>query len=208
MPDMRNLPSLRNAPAESEVVAVIDLVGEVMPSAWAMTRRPHQDQIAAADVSHWAIYGPPPCLHGNCGPARVSFHGNLFEFDPDGDGVFVMAVSEGPAEPILDLVAFKLVDPCRWWLRLGQGVVLGLHNARLALFEEAPVLVHGTPLDWLRADCQGVVVLDWKADILSRLDGFGVLAADGATGKRLERAFQRHIHVPEIRVLGEHRAAA
>ena len=69
---------------------VIDLVAEIMPAAWAMTRRPHQDRMAAVGVSHWAIYGPEPCLHGNWGPARVKFHGNFFEFDPDGDGVFVM----------------------------------------------------------------------------------------------------------------------
>ena len=178
---------------------MIDLVAEIMPSAWALTRRPHQDRIAAAGVSHWAIYGPPPCLHGNCGPARVSFHGNLFEFDPDGDGVFVMAVSEHPDEPPVDLLAFKFDSPTRWWLRLGDGVLLGQHNARLAQFKEEPVVVHATPLDWLRADCQGVVVLDWSRDVLSRLDGYGVLAADELTGRRLGGAFRRLRNIPPIK---------
>ena len=89
---------------------------------------------------------------------------------------------------------------------MGNSAVLGLHNARLALLEEAPVLIHGTPLDWLPAECQGVVVLDWKADLLSYLDGFGVLT-DAATGKRLDRVFRRHIHIPPVRVMEAQHAA-
>jgi len=139
---------------------MIDLVAEIMPAAWAMTHRRHQEKMAAVGVSRWAIYGPGPCLHGNCGPARVKFHGNFFEFDSDGDGAFVMGVNEHPQEGLVDLLAFQPSDPTRWWLRLGQGVILGLHNARLALFEENPVFVHATPLDWLRNDCQGVTALD------------------------------------------------
>ena len=90
---------------------------------------------------------------------------------------------------------------------MGQAVVLGLHAARLALFEQAPVLVHATPLDWLRADCRGCVVLDWEADLLSYLDGYGILATDRQTGEALERAFRRHINIPQVRIMEDRRAA-
>lgn len=185
----------------------LDLVGEVYTAALNM-RRSHEDWLSAHSVSPVAIYSGPPRLHGHFGVSRAQFHGDLYESDPDGVPVIVMACFEHPDEPPVDLVAFQPSDPTRWWLRLGNAIILGLHNARLALFEQAPILVHPTPLSWLQADCAGTVVLDWKRDVLSYLDGYGVLAADGATGKRLRRAFRRHIHVPEIRVLGEHRAAA
>ena len=115
--------------------------------------------------------------------------------------MIVIGVFEYPDEEIVDLVAFKPSAPTKWWLRLGQAVVLGRDNARLALIEEKSVVVHPTPLSWLQVDCQGCVVLDWKRDILSCLDGYGVLAADVATRKRLERAFRRDCHIPAVRVV-------
>lgn len=186
---------------------MIDLVGEIMPAAWAMTQRPHQDRMAAAGVSPVAIYCSPPRLYGHFGVCRAQFHGNTYEPAPDGEPVIVMGVSEHPEEPIIDHLAFQPSDPARWWLRLGQGVILGLHNARLALFKEEPILVHATPLDWLRADCWGCVVLDWEADLLSYLDGYGILAADRRTGEALERAFRRHINIPQVRIMEDRRAA-
>lgn len=184
---------------------MVDLVGECV-RAHLNVRRTHQDWLAAHGVSPIAIYCPPPRLHGHFGVDRAQFHGDLYEPAPDGVPVIVMGVSEHPDEPIIDIVAFQPSDPTRWWLRLGNAVLLGLHNARLAVFEEAPVLVHGTPLDWLQAECRGCCVLDWNADILSRLEGYGVLT-DAATGKRLEGAFQRHIHIPPVRVMEAQRAA-
>ena len=184
-----------------------DLVGEVLKGHWNM-RRQHQGWLAAHGVSPVSIYGTPPRLHGNFGVTRAMFHGDLFEPAPDGKPVIVLGVSEHPDEGLVDIVAFEPSNPVRWYLRLGAAVVLGLHNARLAVFEESPVVAHATPLDWLRADCQGVVVLDWKRDVLSYLDGYGVIAADVATGKRLERAFHQHINIPPIKVIEGNRHAA
>ncbi|MCH7833022.1 MAG: hypothetical protein IIC55_09155, partial [Proteobacteria bacterium] len=118
-----------------------------------------------------------------------------------------LGVSEHPDEGLIDIMAFEPSNPARWYLRLGNAVLLGLHNARLAVFEESPVMVHATPLDWLRADCAGVVVLDWKADLLSYLDGYGILVDDDTTRRRLQQAFKRHIHIPEVRVMGVRDAA-
>ena len=183
-----------------------DLVGEVLTAHWNM-RRQHQGWLAAHGVSPVAIYGTPPRLHGHFGVTRAMFHGDLFEPAPDGKPVIILGVSEHPDEGVVDILAFEPSNPSHWYRRLGAAVVLGLHNARLAVFEESPVMVHATPLDWLRADCAGVVVLDWKADLLSYLDGYGVLAADDTTRRRLQRAFKRHIHIPEVRVMGVRDAA-
>ena len=184
----------------------VNLVGEIYNAALKV-RESHQDWLAKHDVGPVAIYGTPPRLHGDFGVARAQFHGDFFEFAPDGAPVLVLGVAEHPAEEIIDLVAFEPSNPGRWYLRLGQAVVLGRHNARLALFEESPVFIHATPLDWLRANCQGAVVLDWKADLLSYLDGYGVLAADDVTQRRLHQKFKRHIHIPEVRVVERRNAA-
>ena len=186
---------------------MFDLVGEVLTAAWNV-RESHQDWLAKAGVSPVAIYCLPPRLHGHFGVCRAQFHGDLYEPDPNGTPVIVMGVSEHPDEEIIDIVAFQPSDPTRWWLRLGNAVVLGLHNARLAVFKEEPVLVHATPLDWLRAECHGAVVLDWRADLLSRLDGYGILAADKRTGEALGRNFRSHIHVPIVRLMQEKVRAA
>ena len=51
-------------------------------------------------------------------------------------------------------------------------------------------------------ECRDVAVLDWNADILSRLEGYGCLVADRETGERLKKAFHQHINIPPIRVMG------
>jgi hypothetical protein len=186
---------------------MINLAVELHEAACTATHQKYQDHFVAAGISHTAIYGSDG-LYGDFGVARAQFDGDLWEPATDGAGVFILGVNEHPDEGLIDIVAFKPSNPARWYLRLGNAVVLGLHNARLAVFKEEPVLVHATPLDWLRAECRGVVVLDWTADILSRLEGYGCLAADRDTGQRLERAFHRHINIPKVKVMGAHREAA
>ena len=185
----------------------INLVAEIHAAACTATHKCHQDQLADAGIPHTAIYGPH-CLYGDFGIGRAKFHGNLWEPDPDGREVFIIGVCDHPQEPLTDLVAFQMTNPSRWWLRLGQGVILGQHNARLALFKEEPVFVDSSPLNWVRNDCQGCVVLDWTADLLLHLPGERILAADHATGTRLEKALRTHVHIPEDRVLGAQNEAA
>ena len=184
---------------------MIDLVGEVLTAAWNV-RESHQDWLGAHGVSPVAIYCPFPRLHGHFGVCRAQFNEALYEPAPDGDPVIVMGVTEHPDDALVDLVAFKPSDPSRWWLRLGNAVLLGLHNVRLAHFEQVPVEVHATPLAWLQADCRGCCVLDWKRDVLSRLEGVGVLA-DAMTAKHLERAFHQHINIPPIKIKESRHAA-
>lgn len=185
---------------------MIDLVGEVLTAHWNV-RQQHKDWLAVHGISPIAIYCPFPRLYGHFGVTRAQFHGGLYEPASEGKPVILMGVSEHPDEGLVDLVAFEPSNPARWFLRLGNAVVLGLHNARLALFEEAPVFIHATPLDWLRANCQGCAVLDWKADLLSHLDGEGVLAADDTIQRRLQQNFKQHIHIPEIRIAERRHAA-
>ena len=185
---------------------MIDLVGEVLVGHWNM-RRQHEDKLAALGVSFVTVYGEDR-LWGHFGVIRAQFHGDLYEPNPAGQGVFVLGVMEQRKGPIIDLLAFHPDRPDRWWLRLGSAVLLGRYNARLAQLKEEPLFVHPDPLSWLRADCMGAVVLDWDADLILYLDGGGILAADHRTASRIEKSFRRSIRVPQVRVMGERKNAA
>ena len=74
-------------------------------------------------------------------------------------------------------------------------------NAQLAIFNEAPALVHSHPLAWLQGGCNGVVVLDWAADLLGYMDGYGLLTTENQTGAKLQQALLQHVHIPEVRTL-------
>ena len=66
------------------------------------------------------------------------------------------------AQPI-DMVAWHMAQPSRWWLRRGAGVLLGEIEVEHAVTYGEPLRVHRTPLGWLRAAGEGVVILDWGA---------------------------------------------
>lgn len=89
-----------------------------------------------------------------------------------------------PSSPPVDLLAFKPERPAAWWLRSGETALLGmgaLHDAQDAACERAmmqqwnrtmkgeapvpdapPLRLYSDPLEWLRADCAGAVVVNWS----------------------------------------------
>jgi hypothetical protein len=103
--------------------------------------------------------------------ARIITAGRAFDFDPHGFVAVIQPVWRGPApsleygveQPQLcDLLAWRPVEPWRWWYRwhcdspcLGDHYVEAAHND-----SSLPLPVYATPLDWLRADCRGTVLLD------------------------------------------------
>jgi hypothetical protein len=81
----------------------------------------------------------------------------------------VIAVWNGPApsiytareDPIvIDLIAFS-PDELASYFRTGAGAVLGVELLDVALEDGMRVPIFGNVLDWLRADCLGVVLLDF-----------------------------------------------
>ena len=117
---------------------------------------------------------------GGLGWARVStIGGRCYTPSPAGDVAIIQPVWAGPApsifqgveHPILaDLIAWRLEEPTRWSYRLGTpGGVLGADNLELAHAEDLPISFATTPLDWLRGDCRGAVLLEiceshWRAE--------------------------------------------
>ncbi len=116
---------------------------------------------------------------GDLGWARVSTIGGRCYMPADtGEVKVIMPVWAGPAPSIyrvvenpviVDLIAWHPEEPTRWHYRIGNlGAVLGGENLDLAHAEELPISFATTPLDWLRGDCRGAVLLDiceahWRA---------------------------------------------
>ena len=98
-----------------------------------------------------------PDVIGHCGIARVRRHANFYELEENGClAVIVPVIKFGE---LVDLVAFLPEQPERFRTRLGTcGLLGGDSDVTYSL----PLQVSRTPLGWLQAGCEGVVVLDWK----------------------------------------------
>ena len=157
---MKKLPS--DAPIE------LDLLYEWLAypglSGW------HIRQLANAGVDSTAWI-----TAGHLATPRISTVGRLFISDPFGGAAFVLPVYDGepvgelnpdPMVPLIDLLAFRLEEPDRWWLRCGiPNLVLGKNQLINAMLTGSNTALHATPLEWLRAGCEGCCPLDLAADL-------------------------------------------
>ncbi len=122
-------------------------------------------EIEALGVTREAVH-----RSGGLGWARVSTTGRLYGPADAGDVAIIQPVWAGPApsiyeaveDPLLDdLLAWRPEEPTRWHYRLGTpGAALGADNLDLAHSEGWPICFATTPLDWLRGDCRGAVLLE------------------------------------------------
>jgi hypothetical protein len=144
--------------------------------------------LLSAGVSRRALSIAMPAL------ARVAVHSGLYHPDPDSGGLaYVIPVrvddpfspeAIDPAEAIndggiVDLLAFHPAHPHRWALRVGTAVWLGAVEPQH--FGPAAVRIRRTPLKWLRADCDGLVLLsDDRRDQYRILSSLKSIVAEDA----------------------------
>ncbi len=127
------------------------------------------------------------------GIGHIVLHSSgLFEFHDDGDLAIIVPEGE-PEVPgwawVDDLIAFKPESPGRWWRRRGDVDLLGASN--ISPWRLSPVTIHETPLSWLRAGANGIVIINWGLDPIARLGGTGYLETETpALKRRLERRIQ------------------
>ena len=142
--------------------------------------------------------------------ARVRFFaGRHFDFDDDGmPGVVIEALGDD-AESIEDLVAWPLDRPDKFATALGRARGLGVDQARnpASIFGGKPLRVWRTPLAWLKAGCQGVVILNQSAAVLWLGDALGTIAGEDIEHAR-EIGRLLHPYVNPRRVLYPLREAA
>ena len=107
---------------------------------------------------------------GGLGWARVSTTGRLYMPSTAGDVAIIQPVWAGPAPSIyrgvehpdlVDLIAWPLAEPVCWSYREGTtAVALGQEYLDAAQFDGEPVVLFLTPLDWLKAGCEGAMLLE------------------------------------------------
>ena len=103
------------------------------------------------------------------------------------------------AGDVFDLVAWYPAEPARWWVRHGLAAVMGVEAIQRACHFDEPLVLHQTPLDFLRANGVGSVVLDWRSADFWLTGVHRIVTADEKLAARVRAAFTTQ--VPRVRVL-------
>lgn len=137
------------------------------------------ERVAALQVA-----GVDP-VNVTCGMSPIqTYRSGLYEPRDDGDAAVVVPVGhhDGLNWQLEDLVSFFLGQPGRWWLRRGEGVLLG--DPRRFSVERQHL--HATPLQWLQSGEEGLCLLDWAQDPGDLL--IGPLVAEPILQTRVRKA--------------------
>lgn len=173
------------------------MAGEIPPARLAGLGAPHH---AANLVRRDLVTAPASCT-GTVEPGQDLW---LVAVRGRGDGVIE---ADDPSRlvrdgPILDLLRFDPLKPERW--HLARGAVTALGAIEPQYLDPRPVHIHETPLDWLRASGNGLVLLtsDWREqrNTLMSCRG-GIAATDPNFGVRLRETMTRPILEPRIYVV-------
>ena len=174
--------------------------------AGAATRREHFDRMEALGVSRRTLWTGPAAF----GFGMIEENGDLYQPRPDGFPAVIQPVAEiksGLLTGIVDLIAWWTDNPAQWWTRRGIAPILGYESVERAAHYGEPLALHATPLDWLAANRQGTVILDWNAYLPFWLGGVCQIYTDPETAERLDSALHTARVFPEIFVKEEKHAA-
>lgn len=162
-------------------------------------------------------HGVPADLIGRyslIGAARIRINAGLYDPVPDGRPAFITpALIDNPLTPeaadplacarvtgdLVDLVAWHPRHPSRWALRVGSATWLGATEPQY--MEPDPVAVRRSPLSWLRADCDGLVILSTEPAEAYRLLSslHAIIAEDAQHVAELRRLVRQPWPLPSIR---------
>lgn len=123
------------------------------------------------------------------GETKVSFEGDCFDADPEGRPAVILGVIDGGR--LVDLVAW---DTETGWTGtwLGQGFALGQDQILNAAtwFLDGSLIIHRSPLGWLRSGRRGIVILDPSQAWYRFRDAPRLLCEDEAHGEEIERLLE------------------
>lgn len=105
-------------------------------------------------------------------------------------------------QELIDLVAWRPGSPMRWGLVSGLGWLLNADSCFATRWDADRLRLHATPLDWLRADAMGGVVLDWDSPDLTWLRGFAQIdCGNDMVAASLGRALNKPSYLPRLRTM-------
>jgi hypothetical protein len=145
----------------------VDLSEEFAEATARVTSR-HIDALVACGVSReWLFSGAM-----RFGVSRIDPIGGQF-YEPRADGIAAVIL---PCRPLPapweegfpdcnpgDLVGFAPHGPSWWLVRAGSEPLLNPRAAEEAAHYGEELEIHPSPLDWMRAEGRGIVVLPWAA---------------------------------------------
>ncbi len=165
----------------------------------------HRDWMTSHGVSRDLLFRGPAAF----GVARIETSGSTFQFNDDGKPAVIVPVSDSYEidefeDGLTDLLAFLPDDPSRWWVLRDTMPVLNLEEIERAVpcmgIDEV-LTVYETPLSWLQGYRNGIVILDWKANLRLWLGGVGRIWCDNESlAERLTNALSEPVRaLPDIR---------
>lgn len=160
-------------------------------------RQRHLDHVKSLGISTQTITGHALRFRAmGFGVTSGTFGGDGLYVPGDGPAMIVLPIMEGG--DLVDLVAWRTTHPCRWGLRTGVGWALGADN--LCAFGQwsDSVTLHDSPLEWLRAGCEGGCVVDWNAPEVEKLAGWAKIETSRRVASVLRPRLARPRPIPEI----------
>lgn len=132
----------------------------------------------------YAIGLPANVIDDWCGVEFIRRHGDdLYEPDDEGEPQLVVPIFDG--EDLIDFVA--VWGKGNWRRRTGAAIILGIDALYRPFGWAEPVAIYRSPVGWLYADGDGVVVLDWTAAAAMHLRSRRLLPEDLGHARELRR---------------------
>jgi hypothetical protein len=130
------------------------------------------------------------------------FPDRRFEFYDDGIPVAVCEVLGDDAKTVIDLVAWPIRRPDKFATALGVASGLGTDQAKnpSTFFANQPLLIHRTPLGWIKSRCRGAVILNRLTAPTWLGTALGPIAGEDLEHAR-ELARLLHPHVSPCRIM-------
>lgn len=123
---------------------------------------------------------------------------------PDGRPAIIVPCSIDGS--IIDLVACGLeARACR--TRRGVCTVLGAEWLDRARLHEQPARVLADPIEWLRNNRCGAVIVDWRSARSELADLPGIACSNSLLARRIDKALREPAHVPPLFVREARHAA-
>ena len=146
--------------------------------------------------------GVPGAAIATVGAHQIAFGIALVSPEPSyfyqpGDGTLHVIMPVMEAGELIDLIAWRSSNPARWFWRTGLGWALGADYLS-PRWDDDPVRLFATPLDWLAGAGKGICILDWSAPEIRELSALDAIEADEMIGRKLMAILSKPVRVPRM----------
>lgn len=99
---------------------------------------------------------------------------------------------------LIDIVAWRTTLPQKWLWRTGAAWALNPDAIAKNSWRDEPLAIDATPLDWLKADANGLCILNWSAPEIRQLLRVQSIIADAPIARQLREFLAKPLYFPKI----------